>query len=537
MSGKASTKVPASTAFATTVPGTASSLTAKIRAEMVGSESTVNDISDNGYVIRGSLSTITPNGENNPIWRVGENRNITWSSNPSDQGNVQLVYSTTCGTPSYPGGNNIATVNSASSPYTWTVPSGAQSACTRVKIYRVADSVVAVESAADFTVKGALVMTYAPPPTVNVDQQNSSTNITWTTNGSVPNVNVYYQTAASAAGPWTLATVSPITNVNAYSWTVPDAASTTARVRVVGVEDPTATSTNAGDFQIRQSLTITGPGGGSVLRVGGSQTISWTNHGTLSPDPVTLQYSTDGSNYTNIAAAVTGKGAYGAQTYSWTNIPTGARSNTTTVRVKWDSDPTNVVATSAQVTVKPTISVTSPSGGTYAIGGSLPINFSHTGVSGDIFNVLYSTDGGSTYPGTIGTANYNGSSVTGAGFLCTTSASPVSCTWTIPSNITVSNQFKVKMELVGDTTLVQSASTSNSTILGTLTLTYPTASGIVLRVKDKPSITWAKQGITNVKLEYSTDGGSNYNSIVSSTSGTGIVASRVSTQPVLCPTR
>jgi hypothetical protein len=111
-----------------TVPAAALGPNLRIRVSLNSDPTNVVDTSDNDSAVRGSLTNLVPN--TNVTWRVGAVHNITWDSDPLDQGDVNLVYSTNCGTPQYPEpANSIATVNSNASPYNWTVPAAAQGAC------------------------------------------------------------------------------------------------------------------------------------------------------------------------------------------------------------------------------------------------------------------------------------------------------------------------------------------------------------------------------------------------------------------------
>ena len=53
--------------------------------------------------------------------------------------------------------------------------------------------------------------------------------IYWNTTGSIPNVTVEYSTDNS--GNW-ISIASPLSNVDAYAWTIPGSVSTHAKVRV-----------------------------------------------------------------------------------------------------------------------------------------------------------------------------------------------------------------------------------------------------------------------------------------------------------------
>ncbi len=151
--------------------------------------------------------------------------------------------------------------------------------------------------------------------------------ITWSTIGTVGNVNIAYSTDGATFTD--IATGE--TNDGIYTWTIPDDISTTVTVRVQEADgDPTDTSD--ADFEISgPTLTVTAPNGGEAWVVGMNHDITWSTEGTVGN--VDIAYSTDGTSYTDISLGETNDG-----TYSWT-VPDDL-STTVTVRVQEaDADP------------------------------------------------------------------------------------------------------------------------------------------------------------------------------------------------------
>src|SRR5207253_2434699 len=92
-----------------------------------------------------------------------------------------------------------------------------------------------------------------------------------------------------------------------------------------------------------------------------------------------------------------------------------------------------------------------------------------------------------------------------------TPAASLSYAWTVPDAI--GTTLRVRVTDVGDAT-VSAASNGNFTIKGSLTLTAPVG-GEAWNVTGGRKGTWTKTGsITNVKLEYSTDGGTTYPNVI-----------------------
>src|SRR5207245_7308314 len=133
--------------------------------------------------------------------------------------------------------------------------------------------------------------------------------------------------------------------------------------------------------------------------------------------------------------------------------------------------------------------MTAPKGGeTWTVGESRNITWTKTGAIANV-KLEYSTDGGTTYPNLI---------------TASTPAASLSYAWTVPDAI--GTALRVRVTDAGDATVFDD-SNANFTIKGSLTLTAPVG-GEAWTVGGSRNITWTKTGaIANVKLEYSTDGG------------------------------
>src|SRR5207245_2582230 len=133
--------------------------------------------------------------------------------------------------------------------------------------------------------------------------------ITWTATGTVANVKLEYSkdnfataTVISASAP----------NTGSYTWTIPDAISTTVKVRVTDVSDPAASDTSDANFKVQDAFTPT-------------RTVAWTTSGTV-PN-VKLEYSKD--NFVADVRVITASAA-NTGSYNWI-VPDDP---TTTARVR-----------------------------------------------------------------------------------------------------------------------------------------------------------------------------------------------------------
>src|SRR5207244_3874615 len=153
-------------------------------------------------------------------------------------------------------------------------------------------------------------------------------------------------------------------------------------------------------------------------------------------------------------------------------------------------------ASDGNFSIKGTLTVTAPNGGeTWIVGESRNITWTKTGAITNV-KLEYSTDGGTTYPNLI---------------TASTPAAAGSYSWTVPDAISAT--VRVRITNVADAT-VTASSGSNFKIRGAVTLTVPNG-GETWIVGENRNITWTKIGtIANVKLEYSTDGGTTYPNVI-----------------------
>ncbi|MEK7302628.1 MAG: hypothetical protein AAB073_05710, partial [Pseudomonadota bacterium] len=476
----------ASGTYAWTVPD-AIGLQVRVRVSDV-SDATVFSTSAANFTIKGSLTVTSPVGAE--AWVVGSVHNITWTKTGTIA-TVKIDYSTDGGG-TYPNVVALSVDAALGTPYAWTIPDTISSSA-KVRITNNSDLTVFATSSANFKIIGSFTLT--SPVGAEKWTVNTSHTIIWAKVGSIANAKIEYSTNGGTTYPNTIIASTPASNLT-YAWTVPDAIGTQVRARISDVTDATVFAASAANFAILAGFSITSPNGGEVWTVGSLQDIVWATAGTISN--VKLEYSTDGgTTYPNlIAASIINTG-----TYPWT-VPD---SISTTVRVKV-SDVNNADAldtSNANFKIRAGITLTAPIGGeAWTVGTSQNITWTKSGTISTV-KLEYSTDGGATYPNVIATL--------------VNAATGTPYAWTIPDNLSTTVRVKVTNE--ADSTVL-SNSTNNLTIKGSLTLTAPNG-GEAWVVSATQNITWTKVGsIANVKLEYSTNGGTTYpNLIVASTSG------------------
>ena len=147
------------------------------------------------------------------------------------------------------------------------------------------------------------------------------------------------------------------------------------------------------------------------------------------------------------------------------------------------------------------IIVTSPNGGeNWQVGTQQNITWTSNGVTN--VKIEYTTDNGAAWIPIIES----------------TSASSGSYNWTIPN--TPSTNCKVRISNVDNSTtndVSDNAFTISSATPASITVTYPNG-GESWRSGSTQNITWTSSGVTNVKIEYTTDNSTSWSTIIESTS-------------------
>ena len=251
-----------------------------------------------------------------------------------------------------------------------------------------------------------------------------------------------------------------------------------------------------------KTITVVAPNGGEELSPGATFNIKWNS--TNVTDPVRIRYSTNnGSSYTIIADSTTNDGSY-----EW-KVPT-VNSSQCLVRINAVNvsgspyDESNSTFTIGTPTPVNTIRITSPNGGEVLTGGTT-------------HNITWSS---STKFNKVDIEYNNGSSWS---VVVTGTADDGSHIWTVPNISTTKAELWIK-GYDGDTNptdYTDAVFTITPAPSGSITITSPNG-GEVWAKSSTENITWTSSGqVGNVKISYSTDGGVNWTSIVSSTANDG----------------
>ncbi|MFQ5640053.1 MAG: FG-GAP-like repeat-containing protein [bacterium] len=341
-----------------------------------------------------------------------------------------------------------------------------------------------------------------PPATLTVTAPNggetfqagSEATLQWTSTGVINSVDLEY--SIDGGNSW-VTIAAAVTNNGSASWTVPDVESSQAFIRILDSSSPSTSDTSDGPFTIivKRSLTLTSPNGGEIWNAGTTRTVTWNSSGSI--NTVNLALSVDsGVTWASIASNVLNTGSF-----VWV-VPD---SSTTTAKVSVsDASDAALADTSDAVfsIVKPVLTVTSPNGGEVWAGGS---EHTLTWTSAGEINFVkleYSTDGGASWLPIIASVNNSGS-----------------FSWTVPDVVTQSALVRISDAATGDP--VDVSDSSFAIIQSTLTLLSPNG-GESWMGKSGQLITWSGTGeVNSVKLEYSTDSGVSWVTIISATENNG----------------
>jgi hypothetical protein len=430
-----------------------------------------------------AITVTAPNGGEN--WTVGSTHNITWTSTGLS-GYVRIEYSINNGS-SF---NTLIVSTPDIGSYPWTIPNLPSINCL-VRVCDI-DGNPADQSNSVFTIALAPTITVTSPNGGENWLVGSSHSITWTSTATSGTVRIIYST--NNGSNWTLETLSTPDD-GSYIWTVPNVPSTSCLIKIDDTNESIGDQSNS-VFTITpmEAITVIAPNGGENWQVGSIQDITWTTTGTSGT--VGILYSTNnGSNWITLISSTADNGSY-----QWT-VPDSPSSNCL-VRIN-DTDGSPIDQSNSVFTIEsvPEINVTSPNGGeNWQVGSSHNITWTSTGTSGTV-RIIYSTNNGSSWT------------------MISNTPDDGSYTWTIPNEPSTSCLIKIDdtNESVGD----QSNSIFTIALVPTITVTSPNG-GENWLVGSNHNITWTSIDLSGyVRIEYSIDNGSSFNTLIVSTPDDG----------------
>ncbi len=466
------------------------------------------DLSNAVFTIAPATPILTaPNG--GEVWTITSNRTITWNTSTLHT-NAKLEYST----------DNGATYNliTASTPntgsYTWNIPN-APTTQARVKISNATGSLVYDESNAAFTIKPPTDFLTSPNGGETWRADNNHT-ITWDNSVIASSVKLEYSLNNGATWNQIAANAS---NSGTYNWSLPMVSTTTqALVRIINTTVSSIMDTSDAVFTILAPVTVDNPNtsadltGCSTLSINWSRSPRFNNYSssdtyTYYRNTYDLYYKVDNGEYTMINTVYNYQSQYD-YSYNWTvpdvpgqniRIKIIARYSSQAGGATYWTDSSDVAA--PVVNPSGTITVTNPNGGvTLNALTNYNVTWTASGTSG-FFDVLYSVNGGTSY--SILTSNITGNSYN----------------WNVNNNPSTNVYIRVRDNQ--NTCRKDASNTANTIVAATPQLTSPNG-GETWYVNSVHNITWTTANqFTQVMIEYSTDNGSSWNMITSSTGNTG----------------
>jgi hypothetical protein len=473
--------------YAWTVPNTPTSQ-ALVRVSNNANNS-VNDVSNAVFsIVPGSVTVTAPNG--GEIFYSCRTTNITWqATGASNFWNID--YSLNNGTT----WTSIATSLSVSPSggvytYNWTIPYVA-STQTLVRVRDFNDLAKTDVSNAVFTI--AFPITILTNNGGTTWQGNTVQNITWTAAGLITGT-LYLEYSINNGTTWNLIS-SGEANDGTYAWTVPNTPSTQALLRMRDNVNTCQVDLSNSAFTISEPTPIlTAPNGGETWTVNSTRSITWNSNSFYST--VNLDYSTNnGSTWIPIATGVNNTGAY-----SW--LVPNTPSTQCLVRASNSANTAINDVSNAVFTIQmPTPLITAPNGGeVWNVATTQNITWNSTTFVSSV-RIEYSADNGVTW-----------------NLITSNTPNTGSFAWTIPNNpstVALMRIFNTAFPTVGDT------SNGVFTIANPqIAVTNPTAV-TQWQVGQSVTIQWTNgAGVSAVRLEYSTNGGTTWTTIVTSTSTT-----------------
>lgn len=447
-----------------TLPFGISSSNAQIRITSSFS-SNIRDVSA-PFSIKELILTSPDGGEN---WLAGSSKQITWNSGAITGVNIYL---------STDNGQNWAQIkanqNAATGLYSWNIPDTLSTSEALIKLEDAANNSIKDSSNNVFAIN-TLVLT--SPTGGEKYFEGSTIAITW--KGSTTFNEVKLEYSIDGGINWSTVVSSAPAADGTYNWAIPSGtASNRARVRVSDLPNGNFVSVSS-DFTIAK-LQLTSPNGGDYLQAGTASNITWQSSFVNNVD---IGYSSDGGSSWN--SIVTNYAAAG-QSYSW-NIPVNLSSNQMLIKVVDSQENTIADESNAEFTVGDVLVVYPNNGELLNAGNTYTIQWTNSSSVANV-KIELSTDNGSSWSIIVENTPADGS-----------------YDWAIPASVT-SDKCLIRISDAQSNLNIKDVS-DNVFVIDALILTSPNG-GESFQIGTIEKITWQSvSSITNVKLEFSVDGG------------------------------
>ncbi|MFH2029012.1 MAG: hypothetical protein ABIJ40_00115, partial [Bacteroidota bacterium] len=454
------------------IPSSLSANTVRIRVSDAATGLGINDVSNLFTIAK--LTLTTPNG--GELWESGTSQNIQWSASASLT-NIRIQYSTNAGGSWSNIASNVPAVNNS---YAWNIPTDIGSASMRVKLFAENDSTFYTTSGFNFKV--AKVNLISPNGGERLFA-NSPHVVSWTATSGIDFVTLQYSTNGGVSF------INIANRINAsqgsYSWTVPDISSSTGKVRIYDSFGSSISDVSETDFSIAR-IKVTSPNGGEGFLIGSNQKIKWT---ASLVDNVKIDYSLDnGTTWINIQNGV----AASADSITW--ITPSVATSTGLVRVSDINNSNHSDKSDANFKIA-NIEVVSPNGGERLASARTQTITWNNSTNITSVNIDLSTNNGTSW-------------------INVSSSVPATGTYSWSVGDIASSNSIIRITDASNTNIFDRSDAVFT--LKKLLLTSPNGNEYYL-VDTTTSVSWSSLGVSNVKLEYSTNSGVTWKSIINST--------------------
>jgi hypothetical protein len=457
------------------------------------SDGAPSDESDSFFTIgpAASIKVLVPNG--NDTWLSGSTKEIKWSSENVE--NVKIEFTIN-------GGASWITLTGSTmstGSYYWTNIPNVNSLQCRIRISDAVNGTPSDISDDNFAIMspGAQQIKVTSPNGGESWPVGSTQNITWDA-GGIANVKIEYTINNGIS--WNTIVTSTESD-GFYTWNqIPNTPATNCKIRVSDALDglPLDDSDNYFSIVAAPFITVVSPNGGESLLNGSSQEIRWTSQYV---ENVKIEYTTNnGASWMSIVTSTPSTG-----TYNWNPIPIVSSLQ---CRIKISDAvqgiPSDVSDNNFTITYPGAqlIKVTSPNGGEQWIAGSSQkITWDATGISN--VKIEYTLNNGISWntiiASTPSTGFYNWSQVPNA----------------------LSTNCKIRISDAQDGAPFDDSDSFFSIIPAPDIKVLSPNGGETYQSGTSQEIRWTSENVENVKIEYSTNAGALWNTIVNSTPSIG----------------
>jgi len=448
---------------------------------------TVTDTSNNSFSIRPRINITEPIDNQNVVAHTN-NTAIRWTYTGTSIDKVNVEYSTDGGGNWSTIQNNVEVENGTF--YNWTprVPDLTCDDNAVIRVYDV-DNENVTNQTETFNIVGGLILD-GPVGGENFKILGTTNYITWTAY-AINQINITY--SPNNGQDWYEVSSFETASNESYLWNISNETSVSneALVRLQDTSNEDIVNvTSPSTFAIIAVFDILHPELGDPVYANESYTINWTTDKSQGVGNVTLEYTTDGGNWSN----VTNTSVPNTGSYPW-DVPNDIPlTETCKIRIRDENNANASNLSQSYFYTQGKINVTEPDGGeSWQIYTAHDINWTIQGLIGNV-TILLSTDGGGNYTTTISPKEL---------------ASNGTYNWYINTSVSSSPQAKIKVASYQNPDVTYNESNGTFFIKGDINITDPNDPGIVMTYDNGSSthnITWETFGnISQVQLRYTTD--------------------------------